>query len=437
MKLFFLNKRYMATNLLIALSSCLFVSINVRAQVVEILTLGAALNQLDSTLQNAIASAGYEGRFTAFSAAQNGHQLIEHIREVYKDSLDKSINGLQRTEQKAYEDARGLIEDLSKSLNDTTGHLQKVTENINNSILDLPFQDKRPVIYRYTPKLVSGQGNAHVYTQIVGHGFIDKAQIKIDGERYEAQEFTNSALTFSIPMKHFVNDKNSVSLKRADLTATYYSGGFLGFLKDKLTAEYSLVFYSLPPKIGDYSFSITHIVPTSEIVVRSKSMEMTAKSWNEDSHDCLQVFATTGWTIDQGSIRWVQGWNDNGQMDGIKNANGSGFCVDLTAKGKGLFNGRGKIIGEAVYTEYKVTESEVKEDVSKNVPLFWGQDVLYDLPKDTKSFSITVVSFDSKSRSATGTLHEELFDVDYNAPARQVVIRPTTIDKAVIVTEGL
>lgn len=121
------------------------------------ITVAFGIKMMDDTLNSAISNIGYEARKTSFAAFQNAHLLLEDFKIIYADSLNKTITELKVVEKQAYDDMQALINDLSQNTHKNLVEIQQISDQLARSITNLPFTDRQPRVFCYTPQLVSDQ----------------------------------------------------------------------------------------------------------------------------------------------------------------------------------------------------------------------------------------------------------------------------------------
>lgn len=258
------------------------------------------------------------------------------------------------------------------------------------------------------------------------------ASLAISGETYNPIGNTGDELTFALPKHYFGSTAQKVGFKSLQLSTSYKTGGFLGIGEKITSINYNLVVYVLPNRIGTYLLNVVKKGQRQDRQpVNTQTVRVMANGSTSDRGECVEIHVDTGWLIDTNTIAWKLHHADTAEFHGFRNVSTSGFCIDLLARGKGPFNGRGSISGNASYIKYRMidTEEELKP-VTDN--LEWGKSAEHPLPTDLIRFTLEVDSYDGQRYIANGTKHWEILKVDFDGATKQLIIRPATVDQAVV-----
>ena len=90
--------------------------------------------------------------------------------------------------------------------------------------------------------------------------------------------------------------------------------------------------------------------------------------------------------------------------------------------------GGGILTTEGVSGSQEVWTETVSKEFKSNNALNWGSDEPIIMPATTKSFVLTITSFDGRKHVFTGSGIKSLFDVTYDIAGKQVVISQSRQD---------
>jgi len=396
--------------------------------------------QIEGSLQAIIEAAGKEARQTLMTAAQAAILAIQNLKVAYEDSMNKTFDQLTKQQQLAFTNISNIIVSLDNALKQNIKEVEKIAEHIDTAVQRLPFSKNDPRILGYTP-VYHVNSKEDLKVSIVVEGSLIAAgspQLRFGDKVYEQPGKTDFELRFIVPTIQFSSSSTGVATQTATLVVFKKTSRF--FRRSRLNpVEYSLVFYSIPEQIGRFSVSVIRSVLGQERVhkrVPPDWFEVYSGDYDSRSASC-EVNADAGWAIDTNTVSWHQHHIDNGHYHGIRNLSTAGFFVELSANAKephnkliGLKTGRGHISGHVEFDEVREVRREETQMLVNDEALIWGKDSNMILPEDTKGFTVVLRTFTGEAPVFTSVGNHRFLRVDYDAPSRQLTLRPNPVAEA-------
>lgn len=399
-------------------------------------TVGVALNQLESMLHNTISQLGIEARQTGFSLAQSGTILIENFRLNYSEILNETVDRLNDTQQKAFSNVQSAINNVNTSLEQRLADTRKIVQDVRRVNDEIFLSKKLPQVYLYSPKLVAPTANQEqVIFEIEGANLHHESPfLEFEGKKYPLVGFRDK-VTASIPLNELSNSSNKIVFK--NIKITFYKKKKC-FSKNKETVVYKLPLYLLPNSLAKVQLDKTCQIERELRAKRETGVFAYKSSKSKDQQNFFaNVTATEGWKIDIHSLDKKIFHCNRCQWVGFENVNVRGFTMHVQARGSGKHGGgRGAVDVKGIYEEYKNEKINIPETVAKS-DIFWGKDASYVVSCDAelKNWTLTIDMFDGTKyivTDAASSPKDDRLEVLINSNTNQITIRPKNPNVSVI-----
>jgi hypothetical protein len=392
------------------------------------LTVMAAIDQLDSMVQEAIDKAGNEGRATTMVASGQARLAIDHLREAYADSLDKTFDKLDTQQKAIFRDLDSSISQLSDNIDQHIEDVDNIVDNLTTSIDASLIGTETPRVFQYTPKYYVDYSSSDKISITIKGKYLNFHEpiIKIKDKIYIPKTKTETELTYLIPKEKLLGEDTTVSHKTINLTVfkqkrLWYT---LGIKRQNIPVNYSLLVYLLPKNIGHFSINVVRKIP------RTERRSGRGPDWSITSgrrHDIRRSYShasPSGWTFDVGSVSFHVTRADNGRKTNA-NVSPSAHVINVELWADGYRHHHNTFSGYLTYTEYRPTHDNKNETFKSKEKIKWKDSKVYTLPNHTVSYVIKLETFNGYSRSYNSNVADDSFlNISYDAGSRQIRIVP-------------
>jgi len=403
----------------------------------SVITAGEVVNDVVNNLKTQVEDLtfSFEGIVTRQSFDMRQHLLVvsNNLDYILEKNLNKTFDELTIKQQLMLTDIEVLITDLKQPINQTINKLELLTDKANSFAASLPFGKKATLLSNVSPNYILQSNRENVKLIVKGSWLATgKPYIKLKNKKLFPATEIDSKLEFIIPKLDI--DTTKVELKTFSLIV--YQKRLLG--KKKL--DYKIGVTTVPNFMANYELEIT--------TYRNDTIRSTYSREKEHRNDhcqgardvILTVTASTGYKIDKNSIKHSGDVRKNCTYNGLRSVTEAGYQVTAIVRNSGnckevlgevvSYDARGKAIIKTSYTEYKVVENINDKKVQMTGSGFWGQDFIFTLPENTKSFVLTVNKINGEKIIVTDSKNDKWLKIKNDRINKRIIISPEKVNNA-------
>lgn len=389
-------------------------------------TVGVALNQLMNQVQAAIEGARNAGLSIEMQAGTEAALAIQNEQNVYKESLNLTIDKADLSVAKSINQLKGMVDDVT---NRTFQNLDVLTLRAQTIVNSLPFRKHQPQVNQTTPcSIVPTNKDTPLKIDFIGNfefasnpAFSPK--LILNGKSYNMSSNTTENLTFIVPstdlfpiiIKHinmgflhnvpipFVTPIKSVSYVTGSLEIPWQSTSFLGLINKREVDNYKIILATLPSVPGSISLVVTS-QSTTRIPKRRTTdppfYQSSAVDGQNNDHPNVpyQVVAESGWHIVPGTSHFNTGNPNTGVWSqSLVTDAGDRIVYNVTTIHKQLGTS-GQIQFSFSFDEYQ--DITVNNTTTTELNLGWGDSQVINYPLG--SWKIIYKSYDGTSEEFAG-----------------------------------
>lgn len=401
-------------------------------QAVGGITTGVAISQISSALDDAIKSARDAGDYLTMRAAMEAKGAIEAWKEANKELLDKAFSSLNDSQQRMFNNARQLTDQLNDDIAHRLETGQQLVNQANQLVESIPLATKNTYVTRYTPRVRPAQVSSTVRVKVSGVN-LDRGDPKITLEQGEVGRsiIGPTEVQFTVPASALPSQPDQLSVVPLKLSYSTPKDGYLNRLFGRReTVERELPVVTLPANIGRYSLSVVTKEERKEIQTFTSQQQ---KFKGKNTNDQKVAKPPEGWRWD-----WAQGVDAFKQVGGGGEAGGCNGVMANESTPDGIvhsahldsikqfdpFNikfGPGWQNCAVVGPIYRMTTMAVPQPY-QNGTLNWTEDQSFQLPANTLAIELTVITFDGRKRVFSGSGFDKFFLVDRGTS--ELILKP-------------
>lgn len=326
-------------------------------------SLGILLKQLQDSLNGLIDHAEYSANMTAFNAFQMVSQTLRDAERIYADSLQLTIDKLDPQIREAYFKMANLVDRLDEAIATNSNKWQEIGDEASRTASDLPFAEKEPRVFRYTPEVLVAQStDGNVRMTLVGKNLnYGKAQLILTShpsrQVIDCGENIGGRLKCEFSRSYVSSKSRSVNALPIRLIVNGQRPWYKPWI-DPPVVDIPLLLYVLPDQAATYELAYSISDSRAEYSAENRVERPSVVSDSNTSdykYECKQYFPRDGYKIDVNTLSHNPGEDtgEGGQVVGFQSVSSSGFCFKLGAKGLGWLKTRGYQNAVIRWREYK------------------------------------------------------------------------------------
>jgi hypothetical protein len=220
---------------------------------VDPLTLGAAITQIEKSLNSIVDNSRESGDFLIARTAQELLFLLDSFEASTEKVLDKTFNSISEERRQFIGGIQSAIDDLNKGVVTTLDRSERIVDQAYELVKDVTF-DTYPTLFRYRGSIVVPDDPSDIRIKVRGANLTyGEPYFKIRDEKYPVTRSTTQDLVITIPRNKLSHDESKIIYDSGKLNISYKSGGFLGFFTDEKSVTYDIEMLILPKKLGSAS----------------------------------------------------------------------------------------------------------------------------------------------------------------------------------------
>lgn len=400
---------------------------------------GATINDVVNNLKTQIEDLAFslEGIMTRQSFDMRQHILVisNNLDYILEKNLNKTFEELTAKQQEILNDAQFLVDGLKDTANQTIEKLELITDKANSFAASLPLGKKATLLSKVSPNYVLQSNRDNIKLIIKGSWLATgKPYLKLKNKKLFPATEIDSKLEFIIPKLEI--DTSKLELNTFPLIV--YQKRFIG--KKKL--DYSVGVTTVPNFMATYNLEVTTF--RNDTIRSTYNREKSHKNdhCQGSRNVILTVTASVGYKIDKNSITHSGNVRSNCVYNGLRSVTENGYQVTAIVRNSGRCikdpitrsivsrDARGKATIKTSYSEYKVVESINDEKVKIIGKGFWGEDFIFDLPDNTKSFVLTIHKINGEKIIVTDSKNDKWMTIKNDRVNKRIIISPKKVDMA-------
>lgn len=397
-------------------------------------SLKAIINELDATFSK-----------QQFELRNNLVVVMQQLKIISEGLLDKSFGQLNEFEQKAFVDAKRLIDEWNRGNKNLAHELNSIAATLEETVSRLPLTSRIPYVKGSLPYyLLSGSKEPSIAFTISGSLVHEgEPSLAFGDTPCERIGKDTRSLSFTCPSSAFTAE-TTVTYKSGKLT-TYkprslwqkFTGFFTGSSPE--VVPYEIAVAIIPQSLGTLTGAVTATLPKQEEQSHTRNFGHTNKHCQGETRHVWTVNATSGWSIvpasvvNQSSGRSNCGANvinvsETGfQFDAyVRN---SGFCGISAGGGCAPCDARGQVNAQAAYKEVRTVMTQQQVEVPPRA-LKWGVEASIPLPEGVSAVNFYLDKLTGERDVITKTDTRPWYDVELDMPNRRIVVRPKPLSIA-------
>ncbi|HIE65112.1 MAG: hypothetical protein ABGX83_10970 [Nitrospira sp.] len=386
------------------------------------------LDQLYELSRKIIEKAGKKGRAVPMEAAGQTRLLIDHLREIYGEEKSDPPRDLDPEEDALLEKINNNLKRLLKGLGRKPDHDLELTQSMRDTLNPLFVKSNSPRVFSSLPgyHVVHPKTAEFVLTVKGQHLNYHDSHIVLDGKQILPSLNEADELVFSIPTELF--QPHSFKVIHKELTLTVYKQKkiwyTLGFTKENVPVEYSLIVYIMPKNLARYSVKIKKMITSVERRSGNGPLWSLRSGGRQDIRRTFSHATENGWKFDPGSAEFiVTRLGEEGKPNINIMVSPDLITVEMLRDGKE--NKENLFEGHLAYTEWRSIKSEDEEEVVSNKYINWKDKKVITLPDNMVSYAVSIEMFNGLKRVLDGGAHKEDYvKVQYNSSLRRLSLTP-------------
>lgn len=391
-------------------------------------SVSAVMDQLYDLSRKIVNKAGRKGSAIAMEAAGETQLLIDQLREVYGEGKSESLLEVNLEEGAVFGKISKTLKKLLKELGGKSEHVGELTQALRDSLDPLFAGSEGPRVLSYLPgyHVIHPKKDKFDVTVTGRHLNYHDSHIALDGKTISPSANKEDKLVFSIPTDIFQPHPFKVTHKELTLTVykekrTWYT---LGFKKENIPVEYSLVVYSMPRNLAKYSVTIKKMTTGVERKRGKGPIWSIRSGGRQDIRRTFSHAAENGWKFDPGSAEFVVTRpGKEGKTDVSIMMSPDLITVEMLSDGEA--SQTNPFEGHLTYTEWRSIKSEEEEEIASGKYINWIDRQVLTLPENTVSYVVSIEMFNGLKRSLDGGAYKgDYVKVQYDPPLRQLSLTP-------------
>jgi hypothetical protein len=171
------------------------------AAVTGTMTAGFLIDQLSTRINEMISHAERTGDFLLSQALKNMLQLLDSVKAMGDDFLNKTFDGLTDQQRQLFLNVNALLADTTRTSNEILDKSMAITDQAYQMLNDVPLVGKgRYTILRYSPSTIIWEENREITLKVTGLNVAPgKPILRISGQEIKPSSVTLQNATFQIP----------------------------------------------------------------------------------------------------------------------------------------------------------------------------------------------------------------------------------------------
>lgn len=405
-------------------------------QAVGGITTGVAISQISSALDDTIKSARDAGDYLTMRAAMEAKGAIEAWKEANKELLDKAFSSLNESQQRMFNNARQLTEQINDDVANRLETGQQLVNQANQIVESIPLATKNTYVTRYSPRVRPAQVASTVRVRVNGVN-LDKGDPQVILEQGSVSRSIIGPLEvqFTVPASALPSQPDKLSVVPLKLSYSTPKDGYLNRLFGRReTVERELPVVTLPTNIGRYSLSVVTKEERKEVQSFTSQQQ---KFRGRNTNDQKVAKPPEGWRWDWsqgvGAFKQVGGGGEAGSCNGVmaneSSPDGITHSAHLDEIKQVSFPrivwGPGWQNCAVVGPIYRMTTMAVTQPYQTGT-LSWTEDQRFALPANTLAIELAVTTFDGRKRVFSGSGFDKFFLVDRGTS--ELILKPKQPD---------
>lgn len=401
------------------------------------ITAGAVVNDVVNNLKIQVEDLAhsFEGIVTRQGFDMRQHILVvsNNLDYIMEKNLDKTFQELTIKQQQLLTDVEILISDLQNPVNQTIQNLELITDKANSFAASLPGGKRATLLSNVSPNFILQQNQENVKVTIKGSWLATgKPYIQLKKDKLYPTTELDSKLEFIIPKLEI--DTTNIKLNTFPLTV--YQKRFFG----KKRLDYKIGVTSVPSFMADYYLEVTTYRNDTLRSTYDRKIDHTNDHCQGARDVILTITASTGYKIDKNSIKDSGDVRKNCTYNGLRSVTEDGYQVTAIARNSGScervfgkvvsYDARGSVTLKTSYTEYKIVEEINDNKIKMSGKGFWGEDFIFTLPNNTKSFVLTITKINGEKIIVTDSKNDKWLKIKNDRINKRIIISPEKVETA-------
>ncbi len=391
-------------------------------------TVSAGMDQLYALSRKIVNEAGKKGSAVAMEAAGETRLFIDQLREVYEEKRSGSRPEVNPKEEAFLGEISKALKRLLEAIEKNSNHVGELTQALRGSLDPLLSGSENPRIASYLPGYQVAHPKKDKFKVTVKGWNLNyhDSHITLDGKMISPSADKDGELVFSIPTETLEPLPFKVTHKELKLTVykqkrIWYT---LGFKKENIPVEYSLVVYSMPKNLAKYSVKIKKMTTGLERR-RGRGPSWSLRSGGrQDIRRTFSHAAENGWNFDPESLEFVVTRSGKEGKPKVSIMMSPGLItVEMLGDGEG---GKTNFFeGHLTYTEWRNIKTVEEEEIASEKYINWKDKQVMILPKNTVSYVVSIEMFNGLKRSMAGSdQRNDYVHIQFNPPLSQLSLVP-------------
>lgn len=398
------------------------------------LTIHAAITKLEQAGKNLIEKAGEEARTTIMIGSQQVQLQIDNLKYAYSESLDKTFDNLDITQQRVFNDLNSLIDNVNSGLYQTTKEIQSALDGLDESISRVPFFEKFPRVNKPEKLYFLKQGNTgNIPLSISGsrlniYGNEYQPYLVVNNEEIKPTQTGSNTIEFNVPISKLSNFDKSIKTEILTLVVYHKVKKIFGLWNSYEKREFKIPLFGLPASLGTYRIGITERVEEKTEHSRHTSKpdnHYKCQSGRTSNRTCTYpTIVPTGHKLIHSSPRFHATRREENSPWEFINVSDAGFTLRLTAKTSSTNTARKNINGWVSYKTYTTKTLDTNKPNFSSGQLNWTKDVRIPVTDKTIGFTIEVETFNGHLDIYNSSIENKYFKILEDRINNQIIIKP-------------
>lgn len=403
---------------------------------------GMYVNEIIENLKKAAAELLNEGDYiiskSEFDVRISLLTTLDAFDYILEKNIDKTFENLSEQQRSLLININNTIVKAKKNGKILLNESELLIDKANIFASTLPGGKRRPVISSVSPSYFCPTSQRDIPITIKG-AFLSKGDpyITLGDIRYttETGSKIDSKLEFLLPLDKFT-DTTKIKLVSSKLTVYHRR-----FFHNK-PVNYTIGVYLVPELLGTYKL-YTRVNTEQKVSVQRKQTFQESNAHCQGGRNVVWKFNSQGkpWKIDVNSINDKStSVTSKSRYNGVSNITENGFRITGRVENSGecakvlgqtiAKDARGSIKGIVTWKEYRIIEKTNDLGLLAEGNIYWGQDIIFDLPSNLHSFRLEVNQINKEIKKITSSSQEQWFEVVQSPKGNDLTIKPFEIEDA-------
>lgn len=388
---------------------------NAQALIGADMAVGSMVNNLKSAAQDIIHQLNQTASVNSFQIRQHLLVTISELEHAALTVQDKSFKDLDKQQQNLFKGAENTIAAAKSATTAPLEKLDQIAKNIESSVARLPLADKSPRVSIIRPDhLLSPNTTAPVRLVIEGNFLAyGPARLEMEKQTCTLVTQTDTALAFHCPSSMFITADTFKNITGRLVVADrkdFWEKVKTVFRNYAPEKSYRSLVVAVPPILGTYTVELSYATDTVNTKPAAGVFDSGNPHCTGQRNYSLNYSVQNGggYSIVPGSVTFTPtSSNGENSMAGPLDFTPTGFRMQSTLKNTGTcgpdipfsggqklyYDGRAWLGGNVTWTEFTTVTTQ-KTETSIKAPLFWGSDVVLNLPDKLSFFKLNVQQVD-------------------------------------------